>query len=83
MTEEEWDNLKVGDVVKYRNKSIERIDGIVSEDYLNTTVIVNLRPIGKSNYQCTLNKSMYRDCTHLPLYNSPLYKAMQEDEEKA
>ena len=79
MTKEEYENLKVGDIVIHKDKSILRIthpcnfDGRTRMNWILDTseMLVDL-------FDDSAWYEFFSDCELLPLYNSPLYKAMNE-----
>lgn len=79
MTEEEFRNLKVDDIIYYRpEESVERVLAIDLDGGEIQTIIIKSRHRG---IETVPPMSEYGRFDILPLYNSPLYKAMNEEEE--
>lgn len=74
MTEEEFKNLKVGDVVQYHDSFMVEITDTSYPD----GIIVNVGKLKGTKIGETTLLNDYTGYTKLPLYSSPLYKAMSE-----
>lgn len=86
MTQEEFENLKVGDVFKNASANywfINRIVEITSEGDYKIEVLDNYEGTNEGgDFIFRHGINCHDRLELLPLYNSPLYKAMSESEEK-
>lgn len=85
MTEKEFKNLKVGDVVSYKSEVLLKLDKQLNiedgwynvDDIKWTWISPDNNSVTHLTYICQHYCSAYET---LPLYRSPLYLAMQEGE---
>lgn len=80
MTAEEYKNLKVGDVIHFKNGTVDKVFEIIETAHYHKTKYLKVtQGKGKEgdNSQWCAN---IEDGTLLPLYSSPLYLAMNEEE---
>lgn len=80
MTKEEWDNLKVGDVVYYNGEWDETVEQVVHFMSCGSPQFKTIIAVSGNLKVGDVGGIEPLRCELLPLYNSPLYKAMSEDD---